>query len=337
MLAAAAALLPVLAFLALLQLLDSFKLVRFGAVARGIGAGAVAALVAAPLHAALLGAAGVSADTLSRYVAPVTEETLKALYVLALVQRRRVGFLVDAAIQGFAVGTGFALVENVEYLRALPDAALGLWLVRGLGTAILHGATTTIFAILAKSFVDRHPEWGRVAFVPGLLAAVALHSLHNHALIHPLLAAALLLVVLPALVVVVFEASEKATHEWLGAGFDLDLELLKLVLSGVFPHTRLGAYLQDLKARFPGEVVADMFCLLRIELELSIRAKGLLMAREAGLAIPVGDDVHANLAELRYLERSIGATGRLALKPLAVTSSRDLWHRFLLEDLAPTR
>jgi hypothetical protein len=80
-----------------------------------------------------------------------------------------------------------------------------------------------------------------------------------------------------------------------------------------------------------------MFCLLRIELELSIRAKGLLMAREAGLAIPVGDDVHANLAVLRYLERSIGATGRLALKPLAVTSSRDLWHRFLLEDLAPTR
>ncbi len=332
MLDAAAALLPVLGFLGLLQLLDSFKLVRLGGVLRAIASGAVAALLATQLHAALLDATGLSATSFSRYVAPATEETLKAVYVLVLIHRRRVGFLVDAAIQGFAVGTGFALVENVEYLRALKDAAFGLWLVRGLGTAILHGATTTILALLAKSFGDRYSEKGALAFLPGLGVAIVLHSLFNHALLHPFLAAAVLLVVLPALVVLVFEASEKATHEWLGAGFDLDLELLKLVLSGVFPHTRLGAYLQDLKSRFPGEVVADMFCLLRIELELSIRAKGMLMAREAGLEAPIGNDVHANLTELRYLERSIGATGRLALKPLAVTSGRDLWHHFLLED-----
>ena len=184
---------------------------------------------------------------------------------------------------------------------------------------------------LAKGASDRHPGRGALAAAPGVAVAVAVHSAFNHALVSPLLAALLLLLALPAVVVVVFERSEKATREWLGAGFDLDLEVLNLILSGDFPRTRLGTYLQSLKARFPGEVVADMFCLLRIELELSMRAKGMVMAREVGLEVAVGPELRAGLAELQYLERSIGPTGLLALKPLHVASSRDLWHRYLLE------
>ena len=74
-----------------------------------------------------------------------------------------------------------------------------------------------------------------------------------------------------------------------------------------------------------------MLCLLRIHLELSIRAKGLLLAREAGFEAPVGEDVRANLQELRYLEGAIGRTGLLALKPILRRSSRDLWQVCLLE------
>ena len=325
------ALLPVLAFLATLVLLDSFKLVPLRSGMQAIAAGAIAALAAGHLNGWLLEVTGLPLASFSRYVSPFSEELLKAAYVVFLIRRRRVGFLVDAVIQGFAVGAGFALVENVDYLRRLGEASLLLWFVRGLGTALLHGATTSILAILGKSFSDRYPERRALAFVPGAAAAIGIHSLFNHAVVSPLLASLLLLAALPAAVVVIFERSERATREWLGAGFDLDLDLLKLILSGVFPHTRLGSYLESLKARFPGEVVADMFCLLRVELELSIRAKGMLMAREAGFDVPVGADLTASLAELKYLERSIGRTGLLALKPLHVTSSRDLWHHYLLE------
>jgi hypothetical protein len=74
-----------------------------------------------------------------------------------------------------------------------------------------------------------------------------------------------------------------------------------------------------------------MFCLLRLELELAVQAKALLMAREAGLDVPVDDDLEAILAERRCLQRSIGRIGLLALKPLGVTSHRDQWHRHLLQ------
>ena len=118
-------------------------------------------------------------------------------------------------------------------------------------------------------------------------------------------------------------------------GLDSDLELLESIVSGEALETRIGAYLHTLQARFPGEVVADMLCLLRIQAELAIRAKGLLLAREAGLDAPVGDDVRANLAELRYLERSIGRTGLLALAPILRRSSRDVWQVYLLEQAGP--
>ena len=56
----------------------------------------------------------VPAGVLSRYIAPLTEETGKAALVVTLVATARVGFLVDAAVLGFAVGTGFALFENLH-------------------------------------------------------------------------------------------------------------------------------------------------------------------------------------------------------------------------------
>ncbi len=73
-----------------------------------------------------------------------------------------------------------------------------------------------------------------------------------------------------------------------------------------------------------------MLCLIRINLELSLRGKGILIAREAGLELPVGEDVRANLDELRYLEKSIGATGLLVIEPLLKRTSRDLWHFYVL-------
>jgi len=329
------ALLPVLAFLLALAMMDSFKLVRPSSVLAAIGAGAAAALACIPLHEAILRLASLDTTTFSRYVAPLTEETLKALFIVVLFARRRVGFAVDAAVQGFAVGTGFALVENIHYLWTLTDAPRHLWLIRGLGTAMLHGATTAVFAMTSRTVFERHPDRLWLVFWPGLGAAMVIHSAFNHVLLPPLVMTAVLLIVLPLLLVTVFQRSELATREWVGAGLDLDVELLQLVQSDAFWFTRFGSFLRELQRTFPGPVVADMFCLLRLELEVAVQAKAMLMAREAGLFVSVDDDLGAALAEIDYLRASIGRTGMLALKPLMVSSHRDDWHQFLLAQTKP--
>jgi len=74
-----------------------------------------------------------------------------------------------------------------------------------------------------------------------------------------------------------------------------------------------------------------MLCLLQIHVELSARAKGLLITRAAGIDLPSDENVRANLDEMRFLERSIGPTGLIAIQPCLRTSSRDLWHLYVLQ------
>ncbi len=116
----------------------------------------------------------------------------------------------------------------------------------------------------------------------------------------------------------------------MGSGFDTDTELLELIHSGEFSDSRIGKFLQSLRKHFPGEAVADMLCYLRLHLELSIRAKGILMMREAGFNVARDPEALEKLEELKYLESSIGRTGRRAMAPFLRTSSHDLWQLHLV-------
>src|SRR5262249_49013791 len=121
---------------------------------------------------------GVGRELLTRYGAPAVEEIVKAIPILAMLRRRQIGFLIDAAICGFAVGTGFALTETLYYVSSLADPPPALWIVRGFGTAIMHGGTTAILAMTTKALGGR---WAAV----GIAAAFALHSLFNHFVLSP--------------------------------------------------------------------------------------------------------------------------------------------------------
>ncbi|MEO5817501.1 MAG: hypothetical protein ABIT20_19685, partial [Gemmatimonadaceae bacterium] len=113
--------------------------------------------------------------------------------------------------------------------------------------------------------------------------------------------------------------------------FDTDQELLLAMRTGHMSETPVGKYLATVRSRFSPEVIVDMMCLLRLRAELGIRAKGILMMREAGFdAAPPGAAVGDTFLELRYLEKSIGRTGMLALQPFIHTSTRDLWQLNLL-------
>jgi RsiW-degrading membrane proteinase PrsW (M82 family) len=322
---------PVLLFLGALVVLDSFKLVRREDVLGAIGFGAASAVAAYLANRGALELLHMDVSLLRRWFAPAIEEAFKALWVLWLVRRDRVGFLVDAGILGFASGAGFALVENLYYAGTLDSAHPLLWLVRGLGTAIMHGSTTAVVAIVAKNFHDRFNRPGPHVLLVGFVPAIAVHTFFNHLVLNPLVTTLLLLLLMPLFLGFVFVRSERATRDWLGTGMDGDLDVLDTMLTGEIVDSRVGQYLASLRERFPGEVVADMLNLLRLHLELAVRAKGILLAREAGLEIPPDDAVRETFEEIRYLERSIGTTGMLAVQPFLKRSSRELWQLHMLK------
>jgi RsiW-degrading membrane proteinase PrsW (M82 family) len=323
-------LLPVLGFLACLFYLDGYKLVKPHWIIGIVICGAFAAGASYLINAAVLDVIRIDLVHYSRYVAPVTEELAKALIIVALIYAHRIGFLVDAAIFGFAVGTGFAMVENLYFLRLIPDAGFGTWLVRGFGTAIMHGGTTAVFGVLGLAMLEKTKETNVLALLPGYAIAVLLHSGYNHLSHSPHLSTLAALIVLPPILYVVFQRSEKAVGDWLGRGFDADTEMLELINSGRLSTSPIGQYLMTMKSKFKGPVVADLLCYLRLYTELALRAKGILMMRESGFEVPIDEATQAKFAEMRYLEGSIGKTGLLAIQPMCHMSHKDLWQLYML-------
>jgi RsiW-degrading membrane proteinase PrsW (M82 family) len=326
------ALVPVLLFLAALVHGDSYKLVRLRTVLGLVGAGALAAAAsyAANLNLIALFAGGF--DAYSRYGSPWVEEALKAAVLVILIRTHRIGLPVDAAIAGFAIGTGFGLVENLYYLASRPGIALGVHVVRGFGTAIMHGGTSTVLAMISVTLYERRPNGGPYLLLPGYLAAVVLHTAFNFLLFKPAIATLATVVALPLVIYLVFQHSERSLKGWLDEDLDSKVQLLESIIHGTFLDSRAGRVLRSLRDRFRGEDLADMLCLLRLHGELALRAKGVLLLRESGLEVPpLDEETRGKLEELRQLERGIGRTGMLALRPLMMATGKDIWQVRLLE------
>ena len=324
-------LLPVVIFLIVLLYMDSYKLVGFRTILWVILIGALLPVAGYWINGYAIGLLGWDFSSYSRYAAPVIEEGLKACVMIYLFRSNRIGFLVDSAILGFAVGAGFGVVENFYYLYMASDAHIAVWVVRGFGTAIMHGGTMALFGVLAQTLSERQMKINPLLYVPGFIVAITIHSVFNHFPGTPILTTLGTLLALPPIFLVVFQKSARSMHEWLEVDFDEDALLMEQIKSGEFTESRIGRFLQDLKQKFPGTVVVDMLCYLRLYTELALRAKGVLMMRENGLDTPVGERTRAKFEEMRYLEKSIGKTGLLAMSPFLQMTRKDLWQLYVLE------
>src|SRR5690349_636441 len=191
----ALALVPVLVLLGVFVWLDVFKLMNLREVLVLLILGAIGAGVAWPISGSLLDTLPIGYSHFSRFVAPWIEEAIKAAIMIGLFRFNRVGYKLDAVISGFAIGAGFSVVENIMYLIRFPDYGAGTWLVRGLGTAVMHGTTLAVLAAIAHEFAERetreaasdfdfHIWW----FLPGYIVAVGLHTLFNQFPDRPLVA-----------------------------------------------------------------------------------------------------------------------------------------------------
>ncbi len=322
------ALVPVVAFLVTLFLLDARHLVSIRRVFWALVAGGICAGGSYLINNPLLGWTRLPLLSFAVLVAPVVEELLKAIYCLWLVRTRRVGFLVDAAILGFAVGAGFALVENIYYLRQIDRPELLVWVVRGLGTAVMHGGASSIFTVLLQS-LGRQKN-GRFHVGGALAVAILIHAGFNGMMIHPVMATLGIFVVMPLVMVVIYRFGERNLKIWLGRGMDQDLALLELIHGGGVEGSPVGDYLQELKSRFRATDVVDMLCLLRLQTELNLVVRGGMLLRENGLVGTLPPDLSSRLAEVAHLQNSLGTAGLLALGPLSRWDGRNPWQRRLL-------
>jgi protease PrsW len=261
----------------------------------------------------------------------VLAEGLKAAMIVRLFARNRIGFMIDAAILGAAVGGGFALTENLYYAYVFPQANVGTWIVRGLGTAVMHSGTTAVFAIATEALRERREGLGLISAIPGFLFAISLHAIFNQFLDFPFVSTAGILIVLPLMLMMAIDKSEHEVHGWLIHDYESHEHLLADIKSGRFAHSEAGRFILSLAARFSRKTVADIFAYLKLHTQLVLRAEKLLLARENGEQGGAGRADSEAFARLHALERRIGRTALLAVWPYLKFSRQELYELHALE------
>ena len=325
------ALMPVVVLVIVLYRLDSHRLLGTHFIARIFLGGGGIAIACYFVNGFAMQTLGVDFSYYTHYVGPLIEETLKACVIVYLFRTNRIGFLIDAGILGFTVGAGFSFVENLYYLHTAQDAHYGVWVVRGFGTAIMHGGATALFAIIAETLTERHLKMNPLLYVPGLIVAFLLHSIFNHFPVSPILSTTVTLLILPTILFLLFERNQTTIHNFLEMDFAAHRKLLKQITHGEFSGCEAGRFLRDMQSKLAAPVAEEMLRYFCLHTELVLSAESILLGREQGVDISVGDEIKHKLAEMHALEQHIGRAGLRALRPHLQFTAKDMWEIHLLE------
>ena len=169
-----------LIFLYVIYKLDLYGTGSFRIVLACFVWGMVAFALAYFINTTARSAGLISLDTLRQYFAPVAEEILKALILIYLVRRPNFTYFVDGAIYGFAIGVGFAIVENYSYVLGNTTSMLGVAIGRVLSTNLMHASASALIGI-AVGYARFHRSWRLLlSLLAGLLLALALHIGFNN-------------------------------------------------------------------------------------------------------------------------------------------------------------
>jgi RsiW-degrading membrane proteinase PrsW (M82 family) len=326
------ALVPVLVLLAVFIWLDAFALMNAGEVALLLVCGAIGALLAWPVSGRLLDTLPIGFSFYSRFVAPWIEEAIKAGIMIVLFRLNRIGYKLDAVISGFAIGAGFSVVENIFYLTMFPDYGTGTWLVRGFGTAIMHGTTLAVLAAIAHELAERetreaaadfdfHFYW----FLPGYLVAVALHTAFNQFPDRPMVAMMGAVVIAPVALIAILNFGTAEAQRWLAAEHADHQAQLDALRGGGWPSGPAGQKIAALAARLDAEGAKRVRRYWELQAWLVAEAEETMIEEAEGDAEFSAPQVRAAFAELEGLKQALGRSTFAALQSLLPFSRNDYW------------
>jgi len=326
------ALLPVLVLLAIFDWLDAFELMSLREILVLLLLGGLGALAAWPVAGRFLDTLPIGFSNYSRFVAPWIEEAIKGAIIVGLFRINRIGYKLDAVISGFAIGAGFAVAENMIYLLRFPDYGAGTWLVRGFGTAVMHGATLAVLAASAHEFAERENREAAAEFdfqlwwfAPGYFAAVALHTAFNQLPNQPLLAMLGAMIFTPIVLIAIFHFGTAEAERWLVTERAAHRAQLELLQAGKWPDSAPGRKIAALANRLDAETAKRLRRYWEVQAWLVVHAEQAMMEEVAGDVTVDPAQVRAAFAELSDLRRTIGRSTFAAFKALLPFSRNDEW------------
>jgi RsiW-degrading membrane proteinase PrsW (M82 family) len=319
--------------LAVLWFIRSRNLYQTGSFSLALGSfvwGAAVFAIVSLLNRTLLRLDLVETLLLVQFIAPITEEILKGLLFVYLFRKINFTYFVDGAIYGFAIGIGFAVFENYEYILGYQQAALSIAIGRVISTNLIHASATSLVGI-AFGLARFHKGFRRWAYIlGGWLVAMVLHVTFNN-LVTRVSSGLLLLyaaaVGLFATVVIyrLIKTGLRQAREWiqekLGAADRVTASEAQMVNS-IQDARELLAPLVEL---FGEQQAAQVQQFLLIQARLGIHRKNLDKLQDPALVEETKTEMARLREEMDLLRRQVGTYTMMTLRGIFPPDEGPLW------------
>lgn len=168
-----------LVFLYMIWSLEIFAVSRVRFLIGAFLWGAASFMIAFVVQSTLIASGQFSFLDISLFIAPVVEEVLKALLIVYMVYRMHIRYSVDGTAYGFAIGTGFAVCENLLYVMQTDAGGFQTAIARSFSVSLMHTFNIALIGAISGSvvFYRFRTRLNRISLV--ILFAIFVHAIFN--------------------------------------------------------------------------------------------------------------------------------------------------------------
>ena len=263
---------------------------------------------------------------------PILEEFLKAAFLIYLMRRPKLAYLVDGAIYGFAVGIGFSVFENYDYLLHISNAGLLTAIARVLSTNLMHAtASALIGAVLGLTFFRRSFLNG-IFLLVGALFAIIFHATFNYVIAGVSLSEGLVLLIViisgvggASFIVFAIKRGLNQKRVWI----DEVLGMQDRVTSGearlVNRIEDIDEILKPLEKQFGSEKIDTVKGFLALQAQIGMRRKSLDLFEGWNMRANVEREIDELKSEMEDAQQKVGSYVMLAVRNIFPGESSPLW------------
>lgn len=269
---------------------------------------------------------------MARFVAPPVEEILKGIILIYLVTRPKFTYFVDGAIYGFAVGIGFAIIENYEYISYNLDAALDIAISRVISTNLIHGAASALTGIgLGLSRFEKGFNKFISIFI-GYGLAILLHLGFNNLVNISTIPFYLILGYAAAtgiggtvVIIVAIKRGLKIEKAWIEEKLGMADRVTAGEAAVVNRLENVDEILLPLKQRFGEEKTKQIKEFLIKQAHLGIRRKTLDKASDEKMKESIREQIHIEQKEMDAIRKKVGVYTMMYLRGIFPLEDSPLW------------
>jgi len=270
-------------------------------------------------------------DAIIHFAAPIYEEIFKGLVLLYLVRRAKFTYSVDGAIYGFAVGTGFAVVENYVYIYLNSSTATQIAFQRIFLANLIHAFSSASIGITLGISRLGTPKarWRLPVF--GLLLAIGQHMLFNILIgiegIHPVI---FFLPILPGILFIfyIMQRGKKQARGWIKEKLGIENHVTRGEAALVDHLADPEDTLYPVVERFGTETTSQVEKLLYLQARIGIKSKALDGLRGNNTIYKaVKAEINEMRTEMKKVQREIGLYAMLFVRGLFTDEMTSVWEQ----------